>query len=377
VGGSSTGGGAAAVQTAAVSILNRNLLARLEELRKEEKEMPVKSASLTANPFGVLAPGLFRGFGTASPTNPTGEAQGASFSTGTQSRWKGLGFFTTGLVEALNRDITTYQDGYKSTILGITAGADYRFTRQVVTGLTVNYSNTHGDFDSGGDFNTNSYGVTLFGSYLPTDRSFVQVTAGYTNTTYLVSRLATAFVQGGTGPSRILSGFAGSNSHANMLNLSVLTGYDQPVGRFTVGPRLGLNYTNTHINQYEETGNSGLELKYADQWVNSLQSVMGVQGQAAFSTGFGVLVPQVNADYIHEFANSQRSIGVQFVQDNRANPFQFTFQNDRPVRDYFNLSTGLIAILPNGLQPWVNFRAMVGNKQFDDFAGTFGLRVEM
>jgi outer membrane autotransporter protein len=162
-----------------------------------------------------------------------------------------------------------------------------------------------------------------------------------------------------------------------MLNFSVLTGYDQPVGRFTVGPRLGLNYTNTHINQYTETGNSGLELKYADQWVNSLQSIVGVQGQATFSTGFGVLVPQVNADYIHEFANSQRLIGVQFVQDNRANPFQFTFQNDRPVRDYFNLSTGLIAILPNGLQPWVNFRAMVGNKQFDDFAGTFGLRVEL
>jgi uncharacterized protein YhjY with autotransporter beta-barrel domain len=347
-------------------------------LREEEKEIPVKSASLTANPLGLLAPGLFRGFGAASPTNPTGEAQGASFSTGTQSRWKGLGFFATGLVEALNRDITTYQDGYKSTILGITTGADYRITRQVVAGLAVNFSNTHGDFDSGGDFNTNSYGVTLFGSYLPTDRSFVQVTAGYTNSTYLVSRAATAFVQGVMGGvNRTLSGLPGSNSHANMLNFSVLTGYDQPVGRFTVGPRLGLNYTNTHINDYAETGNSGLELKYADQWVNSLQSVVGVQGQAAISTGFGVLVPQVNADYIHEFANSQRVIGVQFVQDNRANPFRFGFQNDRPVRDYFNLSTGLIAILPNGLQPWVNFRAMVGNKQFDDFAGTFGLRVEL
>lgn len=377
VGGSSTGGGAAAVQTAAVSILNRNLLSRLEELQEEEQQSPARSASLTANPLGLLAPGLFRGFGTASPMNPTDGAQGASFSTGSQSRWKGLGFFTTGLVEALNRDVTTFQDGYKSTILGITAGADYRFNRQVVAGLAVNYANTQGDFDSGGDFSSNSLGVTLFGSYLPTDRTFVQVTGGYTSTTYLVSRLATAFVQGGTGPSRILNGLPSSNSHSNMFNLSALTGYDQPIGRFTVGPRLGMNYTNTHINDYAEAGNSGLELRYADQWVNSLQSVVGVQGQAAISTGFGVLVPQVNADYIHEFANSQRFIGVQFVQDRRANPLQFTFQNDSPVRDYFNLSTGLMAILPNGLLPWVNFRAMVGNKQFDDFAGTFGVRVEL
>jgi hypothetical protein len=39
--------------------------------------------------------------------------------------------------------------------------------------------------------------------------------------------------------------------------------------------------------------------------VNSLQNVLGVQAQAAIGTSMGVLVPQANADYIHEFANSQ------------------------------------------------------------------------
>jgi outer membrane autotransporter protein len=86
----------------------------------------------------------------------------------------------------------------------------------------------------------------------------------------------------------------------------MLTGYDHPVGMFTIGPRAGINWTNTHVNDYSENGSTGLELKYDDQYANSLQSILGLQAQAAVSTTMGVLVPQVNADYIHEFANSQR-----------------------------------------------------------------------
>jgi len=48
-----------------------------------------------------------------------------------------------------------------------------------------------------------------------------------------------------------------------------------------------------------------------------------------------------------------------------------------PVRNYFMLGTGLMAILPNGWQPFVNFRAMVGNNQFQNYVGTFGLRIEL
>jgi outer membrane autotransporter protein len=145
-----------------------------------------------------------------------------------------------------------------------------------------------------------------------------------------------------------------------------------------------VNYSNTQIGDYTENGSTGIELKYNDQWINSLQSVLGVQGSAAFSTSFAVLVPQFNADYIHEFANSQRFIHVQFAQDLRGTPGfpgttprKFTFQNDVPVRNYFNLGTGLVMVLPNGWQFFTNFRAMVGNEHFNNYAGTFGLRVAL
>jgi outer membrane autotransporter protein len=206
----------------------------------------------------------------------------------------------------------------------------------------------------------------------------VQVTGGYTRNNYLVARPANVTLtnQGGA-PIVNKSDLASSNSNGNVFNLGLMTGYDHPIGRFTIGPRAGVNYSNTKIGDYGERGSTGVELRYDDQWINSLQSVIGVQGSAAFSTGLGVLVPQFNADFIHEFANSQRFITVQFAEDFRDNPTKFRFQNDVPVRNYFNLGTGLLMVLQNGWQPFVNFRAMVGNEQFNNYAGTFGLRIEL
>jgi outer membrane lipase/esterase len=371
-----SGGGAASVQGSAASILNRVVLQRLDESDEDEGQEHRQSSSLTFNPMGALAAGLGGTRSVSSPFYATSNAGGgsaASFTTDSQSRWQGLGFFASGLVESLNRDVTTFQDGYKSNTLGIAAGADYRFNRKIVAGLALSYSNTDGDFRNGGNFSTNSYGGLLFASYLPMDKTFVQVTGGYTKNNYLVSRLASANV----GTTTTFSGPASSNSNGNVFNLGLMTGYDQPIGRFTIGPRAGVNYSNTKIGSFTEAGSTGVELKYDDQWINSLQSVLGVQGAVAFSTGLGVLVPQFNANYIHEFANSQRHINVQFAQDLSSTPTRFSFQNDVPVRNYFTLGTGLVMVLPNGWQPFVNFRAMVGNEQFDNYAGTFGLRIEL
>ena len=378
----SLGGGSASVQGSAASILNRALLQRLNETDEEEGQEHPQSSSMRLNPFGSLLSGFGRASSISSPLYAATSGDGsssASFATSSHSRWNGLGFFASGLVESLNRDVTTFQNGYTSNILGIAAGADYRFSKKLVAGLALSYSNTDGDFrNNGGSFSTNSYGGLLFASYLPTEKTFVQVTGGYTRNKYLVSRFAQAqaVLENGD-PVASAQGLASSNSNGDIFNLGFLAGYDYPIGRFTIGPRTGVNYSNTKIGDYGERGSTGVELRYDDQWINSLQSVLGIQGSAAFSTGLGVLVPQFNADFIHEFANSQRFITVQFAEDFRDNPTKFRFQNDVPVRNYANLGTGLVMVWPNSWQSFVNFRAMVGNEQFDNYAGMFGLRVAL
>lgn len=378
-GGTATGaggGGAASVQASAASILNRTILGRLDETRNEGRASGVQHASaLMANPFGLMMSGFGSSLGMTSPSNQAGGqaiGQSGGMLGASSERWKGLGFFASGLVESLSRNDTTFQEGYRSSILGFTVGGDYRLSRQMTAGIAFTYSNTNGDFRQGGNFSNNGYDVTFFGQYLPTEQSFVQVTGGYGRNSYLVDRRNSL-----TLTNIDVNGFSSSNSNADVLKVGVLAGYDIPIGRFTVGPRAGFTHSYTHIHDYNEQGNTGLELRIGDQHVNSSQSVLGIQGQTAVSTALGVLVPQVNADYIHEFANSQRFLTAQYVQDFSATPTRFRFQNDVPVRNYFNLGTGLLMVLPNGWQPFVNFRVMAGNQQFNNYAGMFGLRVEM
>ncbi len=381
----SSGGGAASFQGSTVSILNRVLLGRLEELRQEDQgegqEEGRQPASMQFNPLGMLSMASLGNLNVTSPFYAASTAMGSSnagFLTSSQSRWKGLGFFATGRVESLNRDITRFQDGYQSTILGFSAGVDYRVSKTVVAGMLGNFSNTGGDWRGGGTFSTNSYGWLAFAHILPTERTFLQVTGGYTRNNYLVNRLATAVVTSTqSNDDRIVNSFASSNSNGDVANASVLAGYDHPFGRFSIGPRAGVYYTRTHIGSYAENGGGGIGLAYGNQDIDSLQSTFGLFGSAAYSTPLGVLVHQVSADYVHEFMNHQRQIDVHFTEDLRADPTRFTFQNESPARDYGNISTGLVMALPNGWQPFVNFRAMVGNDQFTNYAGTLGLRIAL
>ena len=379
----STGGGAASVQGSTASVLNRVLLGRLYALRTEDKDDDDerKPSALSFNPLGLMSLSSIYNSSVSSPFYAATTADAGStgtFVTSTPSRWHGFNFFGSGLAESLNRDVTTFQDGYKSRIFGFSGGLDYRFSKRLVTGLIGNFSNTDGDFRGGGTFSTNSYGVLAFTQLLPTDQTFIQGMAGYTRNDYSVDRLATAQVTSvAVGADRLVNSIASSNSKGDVLNLGALAGYDHSIGRFIIGPRVGVNYSRTHIGDYAETGGGGIGLQYNDQFIHSLQSTAGILGSTAYSMPFGVLVHQVNADYIHEFANSQRLIGVQFTEDLRATPTRFAFQNEVPVRNYAYVGTGLVAVLSNGWQPFVNFRAMVGNSQFDNYIGTFGFRKEL
>ena len=391
LGAVSAGGGAASVQGSAASILNRALVTRLAELRKDCRRdgdgkeagecVEDRASSIRLNPFGFLSLASLQPLSVSSPfyaSMAAGGGSSVSFATSSPNRWKGFGGFASGTIESLNRDTTTFQDGYRSTIWSVSGGVDYHITNKAVLGFVGSFANTDGDFRGGGTFSTNSYSGLVFAQVLPTDRTFMQITAGYTRNNYLVNRLATATVTSvGFGNDRTVSAFASSNSGGNVATAGFLTGYDHTFGRFMVGPRGGVNYTQTLIGSYAEDGGAGIGLRYDGQAIHSLQSTVGIQASTAYSTNFGVLVHQVNADYIHEFANSQRHITVQFTEDQRVNPTRFSFQNEAPARDYGYVGTGLVAVLANGWQPFINFRAMVGNSQFNSYAGTFGIRREL
>lgn len=338
--GASSGGSIAVQGNSQEGTEQRRILMRLEEKRQETRDGGVRAASADS---GQLGP---------------------------------FGFFLTSEFEWINKSPSPNEAGFDSNSKGAIVGFDYALTKLVTVGLALHYSRVDGNFDGqGGSFHTDNLGFTLYGSAAPIPNFFIDGTVGYIHREYETSRRAT-YIAPGNGT--VVDGFADSNTSGNEFNLGVNTGYDFIIKALTVGPRFGVNYTTNNIASYEEVARrtqspTGLELAYDDQHRDSLTTRLGLYASYAVGVGFGVIVPQFTAEWVHEFLNDQRTIFFKFREDNAGT--QLRFQSDVPDRDYFHLGAGLVFVLPKNISAFMSYRVLLGYN--DRIAHTLnaGLRV--
>ena len=281
----------------------------------------------------------------------------------------GLSLFGSADYQKFDKDATRFETGFERDTVGGTIGVDYLFRSGLVLGAAVGYAHEFGDYDGvGGGFDHDAYGILVYGSVVPFAGLFVDGVAGYTRRNYSFDRRASY-----SDPNITVAGSTSGHTDGNEFKVGINTGYDFFLGRFTVGPRAGVLYRETTMDSFRESGGTGLELAYDNQNIQSLITTVGIYGSVALSTGFGVIVPQATAEYVHEFLDDQRSVGFSLVQDPQG--ARFLFQTDRPDRDYFNLGVGVVMVLPNGLQPFLNFRELVGYEDRSSHTVSLGLRV--
>jgi len=216
----------------------------------------------------------------------------------------------------------------------------------------------------GGDFDLDSWSGLFYGSYYPSDASFIDGVIGLGLKKNLTDRRV---INNGN----ILVGNAKGDTTGFEFQTSVSGGYDFALDNFTIGPRLGIHYLRTEYNDFTETG-TPMALSYPDQVEDSLTSTLGFQGSVAISTSFGVVVPQINAEYVHEFLNDRRTVHAVDLNRNPA-----TFVTDPPDRDYFNVGAGLVFVLPDGVSPFLSYSAEVANRFEEVHTVTAGVRIEL
>jgi len=254
---------------------------------------------------------------------------------------------------------------FDSDRAGFTVGLDSPMSWGLIGGA-LNYNYTAGDFrHNGGDFQQNSFGGLLYGSYYPSDASFIDAVIGLAGKGYDINR--TVVANGG----QVLDARAKGDTLGFEFQSSVSGGYDFTFDNFTIGPRAGIHYLRTELSDFTESG-TAMALHYEDQVEDSLTTTVGFQGSVALSTSFGVVVPQVNAEYVHEFLNDRRTV---HATDSLGTPF--TFDTDPPDRNYFNVGGGVVFVLPDGISPFLNYTAEVANRFEEVHTVTAGVRLEM
>jgi outer membrane autotransporter protein len=288
----------------------------------------------------------------------------------------GIGTFVSVEYENLERDVTTFEDGYDSDMVRVTLGGDYRLSDRAVAGLAVDGFGHHGDYDAGGDFEDYSIGVLAFGSLTPLDAVSVDITAGYAHNFYDRTRVA-SFTQldSGGAVDFTTSGDSRSDFDADGFHAAALASYDFQIENFTLSPQAGVEFRHVEFESYKESGNTGLELDFRRDDQTWLQSRVGALVSAAFSTQIGVVIPHASFDYKHEFENDQRKVEASFVGDARGASFRY--ETEDPDRDFFLVGGGASIVLARGIQAFAAYRGMVGHSFYDSHAVTVGLRGEL
>jgi outer membrane lipase/esterase len=277
--------------------------------------------------------------------------------------YEGLGVFVSADYQHKDKTATGFELGYDSDSVGPTIGVDYQLGTSGVVGAAFDYNHVFGDYKgSYGDFDTDAYTLVLYGSYYPSDQSFVDLAVGLGRKDFENDHVDEG---GGAVP-------VNGQTHGFEFTADLSGGYDFSFGAFTVGPRVGLHYKRTEMNSFTETSANPAAITniYLDQDDDSLTGTIGAQASYAISTSFGVVVPQINAEYVREFLDSRES---QSAILDCCGPI--TFKLDQPDRNHFNLGAGVVVVLPEGISPFLNYEAEVANYLEETHTLTAGVRM--
>jgi outer membrane lipase/esterase len=342
---------AAALGTVAVissSVQTTNIGLRLASLRRGATGASVSGVSFNVDgqavPVGALTAAL-ASLGGGASADPSGGK---------------LGVFVNGQGSFGNQDPTARDAGFDFYTAGMTAGLDYRLTTDLVLGAAFGYLRTKTNFDaSAGDSRINGYSLSLYGNYYLLEKLYVDGIATFGRNEYSNERnIANTLT-------------ARSSTDGNQFAISVSTGYEFNAAALTLGPTARVNYVRVHIDGYRETGADAFNLAIGSQTIESLTSALGGELRYAMSTGWGVLTPQLNFEWEHEYKGDGRLVRAGVLADPAT---AVAVRTASPDRDYANLGAGLSATFAGGVSAFVHYQALLGRTNFTNHAFNAGVR---
>ena len=249
--------------------------------------------------------------------------------------------------------------------IGATAGADYRFSENLVGGLAFGYENTQADYDGNrGDLDRNAYAFSAFGSFME-GGFFADGLVGYAYNDIDLSRnIRYADIR------RTADG----NTHSSEFAATGATGYLWSQDALSFGPSLRLDYRRASVAPYSESGAFGLNLDVDRQVIDSLRTTLGGSLQYAISTGFGVVSPYARAGWVHEFLDDSRLIIAKYSADPTGTPLSVVTSD--PDRDWLEAGVGVSTTFQGGWSGFLDYTGAFLNDLFREHQFTIGFRKE-
>lgn len=284
-------------------------------------------------------------------------------------KWGG---FISGTVGGGDKSRTSSEEGFNFHSRGLTAGADYRYSSDIVYGGALGYARSDVNLDAnGGGLDANAISLSFYGTYYRTQSFYLDAVLNYAANDYDQTRNIDYFV-GSTHVQKT----ARSSTGGKLLALSLGGGYEFTARSGASSEvSLRLHHIASTIDGYTESGADALDLALRDQTIRVLSSSLGTRGTWPLSLKWGVLIPQLDASWEHEISGGAHRIKGSFVNDPFTTPF--AFKSDDPDRDYFQLGVGVSAVIPGGKTAFLQYQTNLGRDNYRDYNVALGARVEL
>ncbi len=340
-------------------------------------DLNARLSSIRAGANGFLITGL----GDA----PRGGSAGADGDALTPefSRWGG---FMNVSYDWGSRAATDAENALHAHSYELTVGADYRFSRRAVAGVILGYADDRLSFNNesnvvGGSVATFGYSLILFAQQ-EWDHGYISESVGEQSINQHLTRIGTFFDPGTLYQTSFV---ASSNATGSSLIAALNGGYDFNFQALTVEPYANFQYRGTRLDGFRESGASGTEtggslwdinMQFDARSVTSQQGTVAVKVQYAAKPSFGVLVPYVDAGYTHEFNDGVYNVSGTFIGVYGSVP-GFTLPADRPASNFETVTGGVTLVAKSGIQAYVRYRQVFGQRYVTDHTLGIGFRVEL
>ena len=281
---------------------------------------------------------------------------------------------------------TDPERGFEGDSRALEIGFDYALSQAVVLGAMLGIERIDNEFDPenpgvnfqpahlSGASETDSRHATVFGAFAIGNAGFVEIAAGYEQHDGTYQRFSVFQESTRTIPQTNVRTEADADGTTRWVSINV--GFDINRGALSFGSFFGFTRTQSKIDAFSERdlSNSGLAMTFAEAKRNSSLGHVGVRASYAFSSGIGVLIPQLRVEHQKEFEDDLQTITAQFVLDPLGTQYQLV--GERADSSVTEAGFSLSLLLPNGWMPFLDYDVLLGSSGRDRQRATLGLRVE-
>jgi len=264
--------------------------------------------------------------------------------------------------------------GFKLFDSKATLGADYRFTDNLIVGLTSSYLNSDSQLKQGaGNIDTDGYAFAIYSSFYVDENFFIDGSFAYSDQSHKTSRNV---IYGTTNQ------IASSTVDSDTYSAGFVTGYNLFVDGWTITPSARWMYRNIKLDSYTESlsnpsgAGGALGLAIGEQEYESMTGTFGAQLSYAWNQSWGVLIPSFSAEYIHEFSNNAEVVNARFINA-PSGTGSFTVSSSKMDTDYASIAAGFSAQFSQGISAFLNYEKLLDLQSVTSDSVSMGIRMEL